>query len=154
MPDYHAIEIAKRPPRTWPQSIPAIIFSVVFALGCIMVNLSQFVVLLPLRFLPFAFADSIYHAGIRLSKGSFGTLLSQSFFLLYPPLSPHFFPCPVLMSQCFAPTRLSITFERNGPGAFSQDEIDNIAVRGSNGRILALKLPQKSILVANHQVRT
>ena len=50
-----------------------------------MVNLSQFVVLLPLRFLPFPFADSIYHAGIRLSKGSFGTLLS-GFFL---PFRPH-----------------------------------------------------------------
>jgi hypothetical protein len=58
------------------------------------------------------------------------------------------------MSQCFAPTRLTITFELNGPGAFSQDEIDNIAVRGSDGRVLSLKLPQKSILVANHQVRT
>ncbi|KAI9462312.1 acyltransferase-domain-containing protein [Lactarius psammicola] len=133
MAESHAIEIAKRPPQTWSQTIHAIIFSAVFMLGCLMINLSQFVLLLPLRFLPLSFADSIYYAGIRLSKGSFGTLL-------------------ILMSQYFAPTRLIITFEQNGPGAFSQDEIDNIAIRGSNGRVLALKLPQKSILVANHQV--
>ncbi|KAH9178884.1 acyltransferase-domain-containing protein [Lactarius sanguifluus] len=133
MAENYAIEIAKRPPRTWSQTIHAMIFFVVFNLGCLMINLSQFVLLLPLRFLPLPFADSIYHAGIRLSKGSFSALL-------------------ILMSQCFAPTRLVITFEHNGPGAFSQDEIDDVAIRGSDGRVLALKLPQKSILVANHQV--
>lgn len=98
-----------------------------------MVNLSQFVALLPLCFLPFSFTNTIYDAGIRLSKGSFGTLL-------------------ILMSQYFAPTRLIITFQLNGPGAFSQDEIDNIAVRDRDGRVSSLKLPRKCILVANHQV--
>ncbi len=58
------------------------------------------------------------------------------------------------MSQYFAPTRLIVTFELIGPGAFSQEEVDKIAVRGSNGQVLALKLPQKSVLIANHQVRT
>lgn len=57
------------------------------------------------------------------------------------------------MSQYFAPTRLIITFQLNGPGAFSQDEIDNIAIRDRDGRVSSLKLPQKCILVANHQVR-
>jgi hypothetical protein len=38
---------------------------------------SQFVFLLPLRFLPFAPAKSLYDAGIRFSKGAFGTLLSK-----------------------------------------------------------------------------
>ncbi len=87
MGESHAIEIAKRRPSTWSQTIHAIIFSAVFTLGCLMINLSQFVLLLPLRFLPLSIADSIYHAGIRLSKGSFGTLLSASFFLPYLPLS-------------------------------------------------------------------
>ncbi|KAF8272976.1 acyltransferase-domain-containing protein [Lactarius quietus] len=133
MAETYAIEIAKRPPQTWSQMIHATVFFAAFSLGCFLVNMSQFVVLLPIRLIPFSFANSIYHAGIRLSKGSFGTLL-------------------ILMSQCFAPTRLTITFELHGPGAFSQDEIDNIAVRGSDGHVLSLRLPQKSILVANHQV--
>jgi hypothetical protein len=60
---------------------------------------------------------------------------------------------PVLMSQWFGPTRLIITFQLDGPGAFSQDEIDNIAVRGRDGRVSSLNLPRKCILVANHQVR-
>lgn len=79
MAEIHAIEIAKRPPHTWSQTIHATIFFAVFSLGCLMVNLSQFVALLPLCFLPFSFTNTIYDAGIRLSKGSFGTLLSESF---------------------------------------------------------------------------
>lgn len=133
MAEMHAIEIAKRPPRTWSQTIHGILFFVLFSLGCTLVNLSQFVALLPFYFLPFSFTKSIYDAGIRLSKGSYGTLL-------------------VLMSQWFGPTRLIITFQLDGPGAFSQDEIDNIAVRGRDGRVSSLNLPRKCILVANHQV--
>jgi len=58
----------------------------------------------------------------------------------------------VLMSQWFAPSRLVITFERDGPGAFSTDEIRDIAVRGGDGLVLGLNLPKKSVLIANHQV--
>jgi hypothetical protein len=60
---------------------------------------------------------------------------------------------PVLMCQWFAPSRLVITLERDGPGAFSMDEIREIAIRGRDGRVLGLKLPSKSVLIANHQVR-
>jgi 1-acyl-sn-glycerol-3-phosphate acyltransferase len=98
-----------------------------------MINASQFVVLLPLRCLPLALAKSLYHAGIRLSKGAFGTLL-------------------ILMCQWFAPSRLVITLEQDGLGAFSMDEIDAIAMRGRDGRVLGLNLPNKSVLIANHQV--
>jgi hypothetical protein len=58
------------------------------------------------------------------------------------------------MCQWFAPTRLRITFEQDGLGAFSHDEIDKIAIRGIDGRVLGLNLPRKSVLVANHQVST
>lgn len=57
------------------------------------------------------------------------------------------------MCQWFAPSRLVVTFERDGPGAFSMDEIREIAIRGRDGRVLGLKLPNKSVLIANHQVR-
>ncbi len=33
------------------------------------------------------------------------------------------------------------------------DEIREIAVRDRDGRVLGLKLPNKSVLIANHQVR-
>ena len=58
------------------------------------------------------------------------------------------------MCQWFAPSRLVITLERDGPGAFTMEEISEIVIRGSDGRVLGLKLPLKSVLIANHQVRT
>lgn len=74
---------------------------------------------------------------------------------VFPPLivSINGLTCPVLMCQWFAPSRLVITLERDGQGAFSMDEIREIAVRGRDGRVLGLKLPIKSVLIANHQVR-
>lgn len=73
----YATEIQDRPPRTWRQIAHAILYFFVFNLGCIAINASQFIFLLPLRFLPFVLAKSLYDAGIRLSKGAFGTLLSK-----------------------------------------------------------------------------
>ena len=80
----HSIEIANRPPRAWAQTVHAMIYFIVFNLGCLMINASQFVFLLPLRFLPLRSAKSLYGTGIRLSKGAFGALLSKSF---RPPLA-------------------------------------------------------------------
>lgn len=57
------------------------------------------------------------------------------------------------MTQWFAPTQLSITFEREGQGRFSDEAIEQIVVRNTDGKVIALKLPTKSILIANHQVR-
>jgi hypothetical protein len=59
-----------------------------------------------------------------------------------------------MVSQWFAPSHLLITLEHDGLGAFSQDEIDNIAIRGMDGRVLGLNLPRKSVVIANHQVST
>jgi hypothetical protein len=73
----YATEISNRPPKTWAQTTHAIVYFLVFNLGCLMINASQFV-LLPLRFLPLASAKSLYHTGIRLSEGAFGSLLSKS----------------------------------------------------------------------------
>ncbi|KAI0067914.1 acyltransferase-domain-containing protein [Artomyces pyxidatus] len=128
----HTVEIAKRPPKTWGQTLQAIAFGFVFNFACLMINICQFG-LLPLRFLPNPRANALYDAAIRNSKGAFGALL-------------------VLMCQWFAPTRLIITFERDGLGAFTQDELDDLVVRDKSGRVSALNLPQKAVLIANHQV--
>jgi hypothetical protein len=147
----HGTQIHNRPPRTWTQTMLAIIFFLVFISGCLMIHAAQFVFLLPLRFLPLASAKSLYYAGIRLSEGAFGTLLSkcQS---LSRWLRSSLMRCLVLMCQWFAPSRLVISFEQDGPGAFSRDEVDEIAIRGRDGRVLGLKMPKKSVLIANHQV--
>lgn len=58
-----------------------------------------------------------------------------------------------LMNQWFAPTRLSITFERAGPGKFTEEEIKHIVERDASGRVVALRLPSKTVVIANHQVR-
>jgi hypothetical protein len=73
----YATEIQNRPPRTWRQIAYAIVYFFVFNLGCLAVNASQFLFLLPLRFIPFVQAKSLYDAGIRYSKGAFGTLLGK-----------------------------------------------------------------------------
>jgi len=75
----------------------------------------------------------LYEEGVRYTKGGFTTLM-------------------ILTSQLFAPTRLSITFERDGQGRFSDEQIEQIVVRNAGGKVVALKLPTKSILIANHQI--
>ncbi len=77
MKGIHATEIRDRPPNTWRQTAHAILYFFVFNLGCLAINASQIVFLLPLRFIPFAPVKSLYDAGIRFSKGGFGTLLSK-----------------------------------------------------------------------------
>jgi hypothetical protein len=79
----HATEVQDRPPRTWRQIAHAILYFFVFNLGNFTIVASQIVFLLPLRLLPFVPAKSLYDAGIRFSKGAFGTLLGKC---LSPPL--------------------------------------------------------------------
>ncbi|KAI0321680.1 acyltransferase-domain-containing protein [Amylostereum chailletii] len=127
------VPVNQRPPISWARTLTAITFFIVFNFGCLMVNGSQFLVLLPLRLLPFQSAHAYYDTGLRMSKGAFGTLL-------------------VLMCHWFSPARLIVTFEGDGPGAFSQEELLDLVVRDKKGAVTALNLPQKSVLIANHQV--
>ncbi|THH21467.1 hypothetical protein EW146_g75 [Bondarzewia mesenterica] len=128
-----ARKISDRPPKNWAQTLNAIAYAVVFNFGCLMINASQFAFLLPLRLLPFEWAGRWYDAGIRYSKGAFGALL-------------------ILMCQWFAPTRLVVTFERDDPGAFAEDEIAGLVVKDKSGKVIGLNLPHRSVLIANHQV--
>ena len=74
----HALPVSERPRRTWAQALNAVAFGVVFLLGCVLINVVQFVLLLPLRVLCFLpIGRKLYDAGIRRSKGAFGTLLGK-----------------------------------------------------------------------------
>ncbi|OCH96558.1 hypothetical protein OBBRIDRAFT_787114 [Obba rivulosa] len=131
--ELYAIPIASRPRRTWYQVVHAITAIVIYLTGCLMINISQFVVILPLRLLPFQWATQAYYECIRYSKGAFGTLI-------------------VLVTQWFAPTTLVISFEKHGPGRFTEEELNHLVERDGNGRVATIHLPQKAVLIANHQV--
>lgn len=116
-----------------------------------MTHAFQIVFLLPLLLLPFACSRGLYEKGVRYTKGCFVSLLREyDHNFLCPHLSLAF---SVLVTQWFAPTRMSITFEREGLGRFTEQEIEQVVVRNMDGEVVALNLPSKSILVANHQVR-
>ncbi|KAG2146540.1 acyltransferase-domain-containing protein [Suillus bovinus] len=130
----HELPIFARPPKTWAQTFNGLFFFVFFIPGCLMLHGFQLFILLPLKlFSSSPQAWKLYEEGIRYTKGAFATLMN-------------------LMNQWFAPTRLSITFERVGPGKFSEDEIKHIVERDASGRVVALRLPSKTVVIANHQV--
>ncbi|THU94849.1 hypothetical protein K435DRAFT_151938 [Dendrothele bispora CBS 962.96] len=132
-PPVHAIPISRRPSTSWTRKLWALVFIVLFDLGCLTVNASQFVFLLPFRILPFKWSRALYEEGIRYTKGSFGCLL-------------------ILMCQLFSPTKFLITFETEGKGAFTKEDIDRIVVRDKKGNVVSLDLPTKFVCISNHQV--
>ena len=56
------------------------------------------------------------------------------------------------MCQWFAPTSIRLTFETEGKGKLSQEMIEQVAERDESGNVVSLKLPNRFILTANHQV--
>ncbi len=74
----YTVPISERPRQPWRRTFSAVLFFLVFNLGCVMINASQFVFLLPLRLLPFKWSRALYVDGIRYTKGAFGCLLSTS----------------------------------------------------------------------------
>ncbi|EIN13553.1 hypothetical protein PUNSTDRAFT_56913 [Punctularia strigosozonata HHB-11173 SS5] len=130
----YSVEIGpKRPSRTLARTLQGLLGAIVFDIGCLMINGTQFAFLLPLRLLPFEWADKIYEDGIRYTKGAFGNLL-------------------ILMCQWFSPTRLVVSFETEGEGAWTTEELERIVVRDGTGKVTRLDLPRKSVFIANHQV--
>ncbi|KAJ7071291.1 acyltransferase-domain-containing protein [Mycena amicta] len=107
-----------------------LLFIVLFNLGILTVHTTQILVLVAFGW---PWSRNLYKNGIRYTKGSFGALL-------------------VLMCQWFAPTTLHVTFEMHGKGKFTPEEIEKIAVKGKDGQVVALNLPKKFVLIANHQV--
>ena len=58
----------------------------------------------------------------------------------------------VTMCSWFAPTHFVITFETEGLGKFTQEEVEKLVEKDSCGNVF-LNLPAKSVLIANHQVK-
>ncbi|KIY65512.1 hypothetical protein CYLTODRAFT_424273 [Cylindrobasidium torrendii FP15055 ss-10] len=129
----HALPVSKRSKRPWSRTPYAILFFILFNLGCLMVNGTQFIVVLPLRLLPFEWARSLYTKGINYTKGAFGCLL-------------------VLICSIFSPTTLRVSFETEGNGRFTQAEVDSIAKYNDAGQVVGLNLPNKVVVISNHQV--
>ncbi|KAI5116740.1 hypothetical protein M0805_000434 [Coniferiporia weirii] len=131
----YALPIAARPPKTWFQLVHGVLALTVFLFGCVMVNATQLIFVLPLRLVPNQRVRELYEKGVRYTKGAFGMLTT-------------------LMCQLFAPTTIRVTFETGGIGAFSLDEIEKIVVRDVAGNVVALRLPKKLVIIANHQIYT
>ncbi|KAF9056368.1 acyltransferase-domain-containing protein [Panaeolus papilionaceus] len=132
VPSY-ALPIKDRPPVSWFRSFYALLFLIIFNAGCLVINGFQFIFLVPLRLLPFRWSRKLYYSGIRYTKGAFGCL-------------------QILMCQWFAPTKLVITFETEGMGRFTQEELDQYIVKDTAGNPVALDLPTKFVMIANHQI--
>lgn len=72
----HTIPIVERPPKTWFQLIHGIICLTVYLTGCVMVNATQLVFVLPLLLIPGKRARALHEEGVRYTKGAFGKLIS------------------------------------------------------------------------------
>jgi len=74
----HAIPIRSRPPTTLKQRLFGVAFGVVFNTGCLLINGSQILFLLPLRLLialaPISLMQRLHEAGVRWTKGCAGKL--------------------------------------------------------------------------------
>lgn len=74
----YALPISERPRKTWAQFLDGVAFGVLFILGCVLINVAQFLLLLPLKVLYLVpFGRRLYDTGIRRSKGAFGALLGE-----------------------------------------------------------------------------
>jgi hypothetical protein len=150
-PGLYGLPISQRPSLSWHGKLNGLLWCVAFNVGCLMVHGFQVVFLLPLRALPFQWSRKLYDRGICYTKGAFGCLLSP---LSLASLLNYLTQTAVFMCQWFAPTKLRLTFEQKGKGRFSQADIDSMAVKDQNGKLVYLNLPTKSVLISNHQVRS
>ena len=102
-------------------------FNVVFQLGMVCIHSAQLVTL-PLHLL--ATTLPLWDSLATWSKGLFGQLL-------------------VFISQIFAPTKLRITVDPDD----DELDLDKIVVRDENGTPVGIDLPQRMVIISNHQVR-
>ncbi|KAI6031913.1 hypothetical protein BKA83DRAFT_4207224 [Pisolithus microcarpus] len=135
----YQLPIHARPRRSCSQWLNALVFLPAFLFGCLIIHSFQLLFLLPLKIVPMRWSSKLYDEGIRYTKGCFALLISQS---------STFY----LMNQWFAPTSLSITFEMQGQGKFTLEEIQQIVRRDAAGKVVALNLPPKLVIISNHQV--
>lgn len=144
-------KVQDRPPMTNMQRLNAFNFYVLFNLGILMTHFTQ-LLMSPLSIIPLPWAQIAWRDGIRYTKSSFGHLCSSLLFS-YRSCATIDHDFIVLMSQLCGPSKFIVTFEDEGQGRFTQKEIDNMVIRDKKGTILYLNLPQKSVVISNHQVR-
>ena len=150
----YQLPIHLRPPRIWAQTLNGLLFLLLFIPGCFMVHGFQLLVVLPLKLVPGPTSRKLYDEGIRYTKGAFALLLSASSQnSLALSVRETYFTLLDLMNQWFAPTKLSITFETEGQGRFTEKEILSMVERDASGKVIALHLPSKCVIISNHQVR-
>ncbi|KAI5991617.1 acyltransferase-domain-containing protein [Pisolithus albus] len=135
----YQLPIHARPRRSCSQWLNALVFLPAFLFGCLMIHSFQLLFLLPLKLVPMRWSSKLYDEGIRYTKGCFALLISQS-------------STSYLMNEWFAPTSLSITFETQDKGKFTLEEIQQIVQRDATGKVVALNLPPKLVIISNHQV--
>ena len=123
----HAIPISERPSASVTQWIQLACFGTVFDLAILGIHAVQLLVL-PLHLHPATLAT--YNHLVNLTKSLFGQLL-------------------IFISTIWAPTVLRITVDQGN------DELDlnKIVQRHPDtGRVIGLDLPERMVLMANHQV--
>jgi len=99
-----------------------------------MIHATQLLFMLPLKLVPGDWAKQKYEEGIRETKGAFGKFIA-------------------FITNTFAPTSLRITFETEGVGRFTPEEIEQAVIRDKKtGNVTGLDLPKKLVIVANHQM--
>ncbi|KAF8591904.1 acyltransferase-domain-containing protein [Ramaria rubella] len=127
----HTIPISSRPPCSLHQRLLGLTFGILFNTGCLMIHGFQLLFLIPLRLLiipvPLPLLQRLHEAGVRWTKGCFARLL-------------------VFVCQWFSPTRMLVTFEGNNLRE------EDVVVRDTDGRVTKLNLPEKLVLIANHQI--
>jgi hypothetical protein len=113
-------------PTDWPRTIQ---FSILFNLLIISTNISQFVFFLLLY--PLEDTRSYYERCICYSKSVFSRLI-------------------VAISQLFAPTKIVISCsDENG----NYLDPEKLVKRNKKGRVIEFSMPDRSVWIANHQVR-
>jgi len=127
MTTLHDRPLSQRPPPTPLAYLHAASFNAFFQLGMLVLHVLQLGTL-PFRLHPVTL--SLYNRLAIAAKDLFGLLL-------------------VFITMFWAPTSFRITVDEN------DDELDlrKIVQRNDNGRVIGLDLPDRMVLIANHQVR-
>lgn len=124
----YATPIPKRTsPTDWPRTIA---FSILFNFLIISTNVTQFISLF--LFYPFEATRPYYERNVSYSKSVFSRLI-------------------VAISQLFGPTKLVVSCSDENGNALDPEQF---AIRDEDGRVVKFNLPDRSIWMSNHQVRS
>lgn len=138
-PPLYTLPIDKRPPGYGPW-FSKIVFPIVFNLGILGISSAQFL-FLPLLLIPIL-GRPLFRRAIAWTKDGFGRLREYwvaKAILLNSPV--------IAITVLCAPTSLVITTDE-------QPELATIVERDSNGDVVKINLPDRMVVIANHQAYT